>query len=528
MDRLLENMRRDNRLNSVYLQQETGLYMMREGRLSIRDLIVDGDQDPDSPAIESPEHEPLSYRRLRQQILRVVMDLNGRGFHRNDRIAIISPAGPDTAVLTVSIMAGFTCVMMNPESTAQEYHRYFSFLKIKAIILRKCCETAATAVAGELDIPVIELEPLPGVAGLFELLPRTSRKVRHAELAVPSDTAILLLTSGTTGIEKIVPLTQQQFLLTQKRLATASGISRMDRCLHILPYYHGMGLSLPLLGTLIVGGTVICSENFIPADFLPLLKACRPTFYSAGPAVHQGILRELRKVPPKELEDNSLRMIRSASAPMSASIHEGLRELLGVPVIESYGMSEAGTIAVNFPPRPGSVGIPVIEQLRIIDETGTTLTLGETGEIVVRGGTVFDGYEDAPEETGAAFIDGWFRTGDMGYLDDDGYLFLTGRKKEIINKGGRKIAPAEIDAALMSHSGVLEAMTFAVRDPVLGEDIAAMVVREHKTLSEDDLRRYLLDRLLPAKVPKRIFFVDSIPKNPAGKPLRQEGTKRYS
>jgi acyl-CoA synthetase (AMP-forming)/AMP-acid ligase II len=202
-------------------------------------------------------------------------------------------------------------------------------------------------------------------------------------------------------------------------------------------------------------------------------------------------------------------------------------EVLGAPVIEKYASSEAGMIAVNNPPREGSVGIPVIESLTIRDENGNILNSGKIGEIVVKGETVFNGYENAPDDNKAAFIDGWFKTGDIGYLDDDGYLFLTGRKKEIINKGGEKISPLEIDNALMTHPLVREAMVFPVQDPVLGEDIAAMIVREQETLTENDLRRYLLDRLTPSKIPRRIYFVDAIPKNTTGKPLRYAGTERY-
>jgi acyl-CoA synthetase (AMP-forming)/AMP-acid ligase II len=197
-------------------------------------------------------------------------------------------------------------------------------------------------------------------------------------------------------------------------------------------------------------------------------------------------------------------------------------------VIEILASSESGTISINFPPKHGSVGIPVIEHLTIRSETNKILRPYEEGEIVVKGEAVFSGYEDAPDENDAAFIDGWFRTGDMGYLDDEGYLFLTGRKKEIINKGGRKIAPEEIDTVLREHPQVKDAMTFGIADPVLGEDVAAIVVPADETITEADLRMYLLDRLIQFKVPRKIWFVDRIPRTPTGKPQRQEGTRRFS
>jgi acyl-CoA synthetase (AMP-forming)/AMP-acid ligase II len=295
-----------------------------------------------------------------------------------------------------------------------------------------------------------------------------------------------------------------------------------------LPYYHTAGIGAPLLSVVLAGGTVICTKEFIPSDFLSLLKRFRPTFYSAGPALHQGILRQIKKVHPDELKNTSLRFIRSGSASLLPQLHHDLETVMGVPVIDNYASSETGLISVNIPPKLGSVGIPVIECLKIMDENGNSLGPYKQGEIVVQGETVFSGYEDAPDENKAAFIDGWFRMGDIGYLDAEGYLFITGRKKELINKGGEKISPAEIENALMTHPSVKLAMAFRVYDPVLGEDIAAMVVAENQNVREEELRKYLLDWLIPFKVPRRIYFVEEIPKGPTGKSLRYLGTERYN
>ena len=244
--------------------------------------------------------------------------------------------------------------------------------------------------------------------------------------------------------------------------------------------------------------------------------------------MHQAILREIRKVPEDELRPNSLRRIRSGSSMLPGRVREELERLLGAPLIEGYASTEAGTITVNIPPRPGSVGLPVIEELAIIDDEGNRLGPGRIGEILVRGTTVFEGYENAPDETSAVFTGGWFRSGDLGYCDIDGYLFLTGRKKELINKGGEKIPPAAIDAALLSHPDVMDAMAFPLEDPVLGEEVGAMVVRRRQDLTENELRRHLLDRLNPSLLPGRIFFVESVPRNSTGKVLREQGTRQFS
>jgi acyl-CoA synthetase (AMP-forming)/AMP-acid ligase II len=497
------------------------------GHFTIKDLLFNRDQDPDLNAIESPGLHPLTYHDLRMQVLYVVKTLNAGGFHRNDRIALVTPAGPETAVIIASVMAGFTAIPLNPQNTKQEYQIFFSQLKIKAIIVQRGHETAATAVAKSQNIPIIELIPLPGKAGKFELEPAVVRVETETEFATPTDISYIILTSGTTARSKIVPVSQKQFFLARQRQMERLKITSADRCLHIVPYYHGMGIGSALLSILLAGGTVICTKDFIPPDFFHLLRTFRPTLFVASPAFHQAILRESKKVPMDELKNTSLRLIVTSSASLPPSICHELETVLGVPVIENFASSEAGSISINFPPKRGSVGMPVVDHLRILDEHGTSLGPYEPGEIVVKGETVFSGYEDAPLENKAAFTEGWFRTGDIGYLDDEGYLFLTGRKKELINKGGRKIAPAEIDAVLISHPGIRDAMTFSVPDPALGEDIAAMVVPDGELVTEAELRIYLLDHLVQYKIPSRIYFVETIPKTPTGKPLRYAGTERY-
>jgi acyl-CoA synthetase (AMP-forming)/AMP-acid ligase II len=366
-------------------------------------------------------------------------------------------------------------------------------------------------------------------AGKFSLFPAAPSD-QPAVFAAPDDTAILIQTSGTTAAPKIVPLQHRLICTVARRVCATFRSSDTDRCLHIAPYYHTMGIFGNFIAPLCAGGTVICTRDFIAPDIVMYLKQYRPTFYSAGPAVHQAILRELKKCPPGDLKPNSLRFIRSASAALPDRIRDELETILGVPLIETYGMSEVGgAITTNLPPaKRGSVGKPVVPHLAIMDENGALLPQDTEGEIVVKGEVVFSGYDDAAEENAALFTNGWFRTGDIGYLDREGYLYLTGRKKELINKGGEKIAPVEVDDVLTSHPLVKEAMCFKIPDPVLGEEIAALVVRSSPQLTEQELRAYLLDRIAPFKVPRRIHFVDAVPRNPTGKPLRRAATEKYS
>jgi acyl-CoA synthetase (AMP-forming)/AMP-acid ligase II len=497
--------------------------------LSIRSLILEGNQDPDHPALEAPGCRPLTYRDLREQIISVVSTLNAYGIGRNDRIAVVTPPGPETAVLLISVMAGSTAVCLNCQYTKTEYENYFSLLKVRALIVQKGAITAAPSAAMHGKIPVIELVSGIPVAGLFTLgspcLPGTDDPV----FAEPSDTAAVMLTSGTTALSKVVPKTHHQQLLTVLAYCSALGITRADKNLHFLPFDTGLGIGTALMSSFLQGGSLICPRDFIPSDFPDLLITHRPTYYFASPAYHHAIVQELKKIPPEKLQNHSLRFIVTGTAAMPGDIRFNLQSLLKIPVIEAYGSSETGgAISINIPEKQGSAGRPIIEHLEIWNEDKKSLGPCEHGEIVVRGETVFSGYENAPEENAEAFSNGWYRTGDTGYLDEEGYLFLTGRIRELINKGGRKISPAEIDAALLLHPRVRDAMSFPIPDPVLGEDIGAMVVRSDCNLSEHDLRAFLLDRLIPSKIPRKFLFVDDIPKNTLGKPLRHKGTARFS
>jgi acyl-CoA synthetase (AMP-forming)/AMP-acid ligase II/thioesterase domain-containing protein/acyl carrier protein len=495
---------------------------------TILDLVFNRDQNPDHPAIESPGSRPLTYRELKIQVIHVIKTLKALGFGRNDRIAAVMPAGPETAVLGIAIMAGFTHTPLNPQFREPEFQVIFSRLNVKAVIVQKNSATAARAVAVSQNIPVIEITPSPDQAGSFFMNGSIPEGGEDIGCPSPEDTAIVMQTSGTTALPKTVPLTQRQVCTSARVLCSEQSLTAQDKSLHIVPHFHLLGVIGTVLVPLAAGGSVICTRDFIPPDFPGLLKTCRPTFYVAGPAHHQAILQELKKVPPGGLKDHSLRFIRSVSAPMPAPVRQELGTLLGVPVYESYAMTESPNITINMAGKAGSVGIPLIESLVILDEDGNQLGRYSTGEVSIRGGVVFSGYEDAPQENASAFTNGWFRTGDMGYLDDEGYLYLTGRKKELINKGGEKISPAEVDQVLMTHPAVRQAMAFRVTDPVLGEDIAAMAVLEDVTTREEDLRRFLLDRLVPFKVPRRIYRVDEIPRGPTGKLLRYVGTQRYS
>jgi acyl-CoA synthetase (AMP-forming)/AMP-acid ligase II len=270
---------------------------------------------------------------------------------------------------------------------------------------------------------------------------------------------------------------------------------------------------------------VVCTPGFAPGQFFEWLDEFEPTWYTAVPTMHQEVLA--RAGANREAVGRSrLRFIRSSSAALAPEVMSGVERAFNVPVIEAFGMTEAShQIASNpLPPgrrKPGSVGVAAGAEVAIMDGSGRLLPAGETGEIAVRGRGVTRGYEGNPEANAAAFSDGWFRTGDLGRLDHDGYLFITSRLKEIVNRGGEKVSPREVDEALLEHPSVAQAAAFAVPHPSLGEDLAAAVVlRPGSRADQAELRGFLFSRLSVFKVPSQIVFVEAIPKGDTGKVQR--------
>ncbi len=290
-----------------------------------------------------------------------------------------------------------------------------------------------------------------------------------------------------------------------------------------------VGVMLAALGS---GGSVVCSPGFSALDiFLAAHVSAhmvfgRPDTPPSHPGARPPHPYRGRQVP---ITFHSL-LLRFAAAYVMAE----LEQVFGVPVIEAYGMTEAAHQMTSnpLPPgvrKPGSVGPPAGLEIAILSECATFLSMGEVDEVVIRGPNVMTGYRQNPEENRQAFTQGWFRTGDQGYLDRDGYLFLTGRLKELINRGGEKISPVEIDQALLGHPAVQQTVTFAVPHPTLGEEVpAAVVLHPHATVTESDLRQWLFSRLAEFKVPRRILFMDDIPKGPTGKIQRRGLSEQLS
>ena len=480
-------------------------------------------RNPNALAILAANRVPLTYSNLCDRIRDVVTKLNSIGIGRNDRVAIVLPNGPEMAVAFLAVAAAATCAPLNPNYRAPEFEFYLSDLNAKALIIQIGMDSPVVAIARSQNIPILELSPLlDSPAGIFTLTGGETNPSVKGGLALPDDITLVLHTSGTTSRPKIVPLTHRNLCTSAANIHQTLRLVESDRCLNIMPLFHIHGLMGALLSSMSAGASVVCTPGFDAPNFFNLVEEFSPTWYSAVPTMHQAILA--RSQGNKEIiASSSLRFVRSSSASLPPQVMADLEQVFSAPVIEAYGMTEAShQMASNpLPPqvrKPGSVGLAAGPEIAIMDEAGNLLSPGEVGEVVIRGGNVTKGYENNPQANETAFTNGWFRTGDLGYLDDEDYLFLKGRLKEIINRGGEKITPLEVDMALMELPEVFQAVTFAVPHPTLGEDVAtAVVLRENTYLKEEAIRNYLFQRLADFKVPSQVVIVDAIPKGSTGK-----------
>ena len=397
----------------------------------------------------------------------------------------------------------------------------------RALVVFGAEESDGVAAARSLGLLIIRLSPGAIMSGRWVAQTEGPTRPTGAHRPpAPNDVALVLHTSGTTALPKVVPLTQANLMASARQIAATLKLTPSDRCLNLMPLFHTHGLSGALLSSIASGATFVTTPALEPASFGRWLIDSEATWYTAVPTMHQVIVAAMRdtKLP----RPTKLRFVRSSSSPLPPPVAVELEALFAVPVLQAYGMTEAShQIACNpLPPgrrKPGSVGLPAGTEIRIVGDGGRVLSRGERGEVCIAGPGVFGAYADNPEANRTSFIDGFFRTGDEGYLDEDGYLFLTGRLKEMINRGGEKIAPAEIDMVLLEHPSVAEAVCFAVPHPTLGEDIAAAVVaKAGAELDGAALQDFVANRAAPHKIPQKIFVMAALPTGPTGKVGRRE------
>ena len=483
------------------------------------DLLEQGGTD--RRAVVVVDGPTLSYGQLRQLVREGADRLAQLGVGPGDRVAMALANGPEAIVMFLAAAVGAIACPLNPSYKEDEFRFYLEDIGARILLVpRGGGQVARQAVPPSATIIEVEIDAL-GRLNLESAGPRSAG--RTAAAAESDDLALVLHTSGTTSRPKRVPLRQRNLVASVNQITAHYQLGEDDVSLCLMPLFHVHGLVASALAALAAGGSVVVPRNFAPLGFWSLARAYQPTWFSASPTPHRLIL--MRKTQDRRAASERLRFVRSCSSALSPGQMAEMEDTYRVPVLEAYGMTEAShQMASNpLPPgerRPGSVGRGTGVEIATVDDDARLLPAGAAGEVVIRGPNVIDGYEDNPEANAASFSDGWFRTGDLGVLDQSGYLTLSGRLKELINRGGEKIAPLEVDGVLESHPSVSEAVSFAVPHPTWGEEVAVAVVLSSPS-DERELLAYCREHLADFKVPSHLYIVETIPRTPTGKVQRR-------
>jgi acyl-CoA synthetase (AMP-forming)/AMP-acid ligase II len=427
---------------------------------------------------------------------------------------------PTIVTFLAASMVG-TAAPLNPGYKEEEFRFYLDDTNAKVLLLPPDGADAARAAAAANRVPVLTVDM--DAAGTVAITPLP----QGGTFTPPAidDVALILHTSGSTGRPKRVPLSHANLSISAGNVARSYALRAEDVSLCVMPLFHVHGLVASTLATLATGGTVVVPGKFNPLGFWRVVRDHGVTWYSAVPTLHQLLLARSAGATERPAGAEQLRFIRSCSASLPPQVMRELEEAFGAPVLEAYGMTEAAhQMASNpLPPDsrlPGSVGPGTDVHISIMDEQGRHLSPGERGEVVIKGPNVITGYENNPDANRTSFVDGWFRTGDQGFLDGNGYLTLVGRLKELINRGGEKISPREIDEVLLAHPAIAEAVCFGVPHPTWGEEVSAAVVLSGAA-TEAELLGYCRERLADFKRPKQIHITDAIPRTATGKIQRR-------
>jgi acyl-CoA synthetase (AMP-forming)/AMP-acid ligase II len=484
---------------------------------------------PDSPALVAAGVPTINYGELWTRVRQHAEDLARFGVARDECVILLLPDGPTLATAFLAAASAAIAFALDPVTPGPELERLLPRLRVGAVIAEADIDTATRDVLARQGIPVFA--PVLDGAVLELLVAGSPRRSDSWASPAPNGIATIRQTSGTTGKPKLIPREHRRIIASGRRNRDLFKLTTQDRALAVAPMSLSLGKTT-LLHTVCTGSSLIFPSSYSP-DLIPeAMQRDRPTWMHSGAGFLELLARHLRGQPPNA--PSSLRFVRVTAAAISPAVCDELERYLGAPILPAYSTSETGLVATTLPDpdwrKPDSVG-RLVQEVRIVDESGREVPPGEDGEVWIRGESVISGYLDDPTLNASAILsDGWFRVGDVGHLDADGFLFLTGRVNELINRGGFKISPSEIDAVLRSHPAVREAATFAVPDERLGQDIVAAVVPEPElTTSARSLRQWMLARLTPHKVPRRIWFLPgaALPRTPSGKVKRSELAHRY-
>jgi acyl-CoA synthetase (AMP-forming)/AMP-acid ligase II len=467
----------------------------------------------DRTAIILPDQNiRVSYGELRRQVQDLAAALAAVGIRRGDRVGMALPNSLSTIVAFLAASVAGTAAPLNPGYKEDEFRFFLEDTNAKVLLLPPEGVDEARGAAGTVPILTVDTSP-EGVVSL-------------REAPAVDDVALILHTSGSTGRPKRVPLSHANLTISAQNVARSYALRPEDVSLCVMPLFHVHGLVASTLATLATGGAVVVPSKFSPLSFWRIVRDSGATWYSAVPTIHQLLLARVQPGDARPAGAEGLRFIRSCSASLPPQVMHDLEAAFGAPVLEAYGMTEAAhQMASNpLPPGkrlPGSVGPGTDVRISIRDDQGRELAPGERGEVCISGPNVITGYENNPEANATAFFEGgWFRTGDQGILDAEGYLTLVGRLKELINRGGEKISPREIDEVLLTHPAVSEAVCFGVPHQTWGEEVAAAVVLR-EAVTEAELHAFCKERLAEFKRPKQIHITETIPRTATGKIQRR-------
>ncbi len=459
----------------------------------------------------------VTYESLRAQVASTADAFRGLGIQPGNRVAMSLPNGLDSIVCFLAASVAGTAAPLNPGYRYDEFVFFLEGTNAQMLVVpAEGSEEARRAAGDKIPVVVAEVDSC-GVVRLSQ-----STKGKTAGPPNANDVALVLHTSGSTGRPKRVPLKHSNLTASAGNIVRTYDLGPDDTTLVLMPLFHIHGLVGSMLATLLSGGTLVVPPKFDPLSFWRILGDYNPTWYSAAPTVHTLALARSGKERPPGI--GNLRFVRSSSSSLSPELMKDIEALCDAPMLDSYGMTEASHQMASNPLPPlerksGIVGVGTGVDIRIVDANGKRLPVGTEGEVVIQGPNVMDGYENNPAVNAVSFVDGWFRTGDQGILDADGYLRLVARIKELINRGGEKISPRELDEVLLTHPDVADAVCFGVPHKTWGEEVAAAVVLKEGA-SQPDLSAFCKDRLADFKRPRKIYVTDTIPRTASGKVQR--------
>ena len=471
----------------------------------------------------------INYEDFRDEVEKISGLLAGYGVNKGSAVSIVLENSLDFMVDFLAVTrAGAIAAPLNPAYTVDEFKFFMEDADAKLVIV-SAGATAAIEAANSLSIPfLISSVNSDGKIALSHEDNNLSKSI-DPENPSPDDIALFLHTSGTTSRPKGVPLTHSNLMTSLNNIVKTYALTENDTALVVMPLFHVHGLIGVALSSLNSAGTIVIPPRFSASNFWQNQALTNATWYSAVPTIHQILLM---RSDDDNAPTKSFRFIRSCSASLAPSVFTDLESRFGAPVLEAYGMTEAShQMSSNLLPpgsrAPGTVGIGTGVEISIMNEQGTLLNVGEKGEVVIKGKNVTHGYHNNPEANAEAFTNGWFRTGDQGVLSDESVLTLTGRLKELINRGGEKISPLEVDAALIKHPAIAEAVCFGVEDVKYGEIVQAAVVLSGES-SESELRAFCSEQLADFKVPDRIYIVQELPRTATGKIQRRHVSAKFA